>query len=239
MKLLILLAAILIMTSSLYADAPATQPAVRIVLVGDSTVNTGNGWGDGFKALLKPGVECIIAAKNGRSSKSFRDEGHWEKALASKANYILIQFGHNDQPGKGPERETDPATTFPDNLKRYIAEARSAGMKPVLLTSLTRRKFDANGKIKTDLADYVEATKRVAAETQVPLIDLNQLSIAYCEKIGEEACNALSPLDKEGKVDRTHLNAKGSEAFGRIVAEALARAVPELALSIQFDTKGD
>src|SRR5688572_11441405 len=84
------------------ADAPETRPAaVRIVLVGDSTVTEKEGWGPGFKALLADDVECVNLAVGGRSSKSYRDEAHWDKVLASKADYVLIQFGHNDQPGKG------------------------------------------------------------------------------------------------------------------------------------------
>ena len=80
-------------------------------------------------------------AQNGRSSKSFRDEGHWATALAAKGDYYLIQFGHNDQPGKGPERETDPATTFPANMARYVDEVRAIGATPILVTSLVRRTF--------------------------------------------------------------------------------------------------
>ena len=122
---------------------PATQPApkLRIVLVGDSTVTEKSGLGLGFKALLADDVECINTAQGGRSSRSFRDEGHWDKAVAIKADYMLIQFGHNDQPGKGPERETDPNTTYRENMKRYVTEARAAGMTPVLVTSLTAPEF--------------------------------------------------------------------------------------------------
>ena len=80
-------------------------------------------------------------AQNGRSSKSFRDEGHWATAIAAKGDYYLIQFGHNDQPGKGPERETDPATTFPANMARYVDEVRAIGATPILVTSLVRRTF--------------------------------------------------------------------------------------------------
>ena len=86
----------------------STTAKVRIALVGDSTVNTGGGWGTGFCALLTPQVECINLARNGRSSKSYYNEGLWKEALEKHADYMLIQFGHNDMPGKGPDRETDP-----------------------------------------------------------------------------------------------------------------------------------
>src|SRR5262245_33600096 len=123
------------------------RPAVRIVLVGDSTVNDEGGWGPGFRAAFGADVEVTNLAKNGRSSKSFRDEGLWQPALAAKPDYILIQFGHNDVPGKGPDRETDAATTYRANLARYIDEARAVGAKPVLVTSIVRRNFEPDGTI--------------------------------------------------------------------------------------------
>src|SRR5438094_895305 len=150
--------------------APSTQPAthrakIRIALVGDSTVQPSSGWGNGFAACLTGDIECLNFAKGGRSSKSFINEGHWKEALDSKPDYILIQFGHNDQPGKGPERETDPKTTFRENLIRYLDEAKAAGAKPVLVTSIVRRNFEAAGKIRADsLVPYVAAVRELAAE---------------------------------------------------------------------------
>src|SRR4051794_31505182 len=91
------------------AQNPA--PKVRIVLAGDSTTAVGSGWGPGFIKCLTPDVDCINMARGGRSSKSFIHEGLWKKSLELKPDYILIQFGHNDQPGHGADRETDPETT--------------------------------------------------------------------------------------------------------------------------------
>src|SRR5262249_34489549 len=104
----------------------ATKP-VKVVLVGDSTVADGSGWGPAFARRLGSGATCLNMARSGRSSKSYADEGHWKKALALKPDYVLIQFGHNDQPGKGPQRETKPETTYRENLTRYIDESRAAG----------------------------------------------------------------------------------------------------------------
>src|SRR5687767_2797294 len=99
---------------SLQTPSGASAPdPIHIVLVGDSTVTEGSGWGLGFREVLAVGARVTNTAQNGRSSKSFRDEGHWAAALAARGHYYLIQFGHNDQPGKGPERETDPETIFP------------------------------------------------------------------------------------------------------------------------------
>jgi len=212
-------------------DAPAAKPKIRIVLVGDSTVNDGGGWGYGLKRFLTGGAECTNTAANGRSSKSFITEGRWEKALALKGDYYLIQFGHNDEPGKGPDRETDPATTYPQNLARYVDGARAIGATPVLITPLTRRNFDksGNGKLSPSLAPYVEAMKKLAAERHVPLVDLHTRSVEYCEKIGPAETAKLNPAGKDGKPDTTHLNAQGRMVFARLVVEELRQAVPELA----------
>jgi len=222
------------------ADEPAAahaaaQETIRIVLAGDSTVAQGNGWGDGFAKCLDEGVVCINAARNGRSSRSFRDEGLWAKCLAAKPDYVLIQFGHNDQPGKGPERETEPDTTYRQFMKQYADEARAAGAVPVLVTSLSRRQWGDDGRIHSTLGPYVEVVKDIAATENVPLVDLHARSIALYEQLGREGCNELSPMDKKkpGEIDNTHLNAKGSAVIGPIVAEELARVVPDLAPHIR------
>ena len=141
-------------------------------------------------------------AQNGRSSKSFRDEGHWATALAAKGDYYLIQFGHNDQPGKGPERETDPATTFPANMARYVDEVRAIGATPILVTSLVRRTFSETepAKLTSTLGPWVEAVKRVAAEKRVPLIDLDASSRALCERLGPAETRALQSADRRRHV---------------------------------------
>ena len=212
-------------------NSPPATPKIRIVLVGDSTVNDAGGWGYGFKRFLTGEVECTNLAANGRSSKSFLAEGRWQTALALKADYYFIQFGHNDEPGKGPERETDPATTYPQNLARYVDDARAIGAKPVLVTSLTRRNFDksGNGKLSPSLVPYVAAMKKLAVEKKVPLVDLHARSIEYCEQIGPAETAKLNPTGKDGRPDTTHLNPAGRLVFARLVVEAVREAIPELA----------
>lgn len=202
---------------------------VRIVLVGDSTVTDGSGWGFGFKQYLGPGATCVNTAANGRSSKSFIDEGRWRDALALRGDYYLIQFGHNDEPGKGPARETDPATTYTANMARYVDEARAIGATPVLVTSLTRRQFDANGRIVANLDPYVAAVKAVAAAKRVPLVDLHQRSIELAEQLGDEAWAAMSPRAADGSIDRTHLNTRGSLRVAPLVIAELRARIPALA----------
>ena len=203
-------------------------PVVRVVLVGDSTVAEEAGWGPGFRRLTNSGVEVVNLAANGRSSKSFIDEGLWDKALAARGQYYLIQFGHNDEPGKGPEHETDPRTTYRTFMSRYVDESRAIGATPILVTSLVRRIFNADGTIKTTQTPYVEAVRAIAAEKRVPLVDLHAISLADAEHAGDDVWADLSPRDEKGEVDRTHLNAKGSDVVGRMVAEALVKFVPQL-----------
>jgi lysophospholipase L1-like esterase len=209
---------------------------VRIVLVGDSTVNNGGGWGPGFCALMAPNVECINEAANGRSSKSYYDERLWQKALAHHADYMLIQFGHNDQPGKGPTRETDPDTTYAANMRCYIEQARAAGARPVIVTSLSRRNYK-DGKLVEDLTAYANAAKRVAMEEDVPAIDLNAASTKLLETMTQEQADqfdAATHPDATAKgPDRTHLNPTGSAVFGRMVADSLARVCVELGPDIK------
>src|ERR1035438_8608500 len=183
-------------TVALALAAGAGQP-VKVVLVGDSTINDEGGWGPGFRDSFGPGVEVVNLALNGRSSKSFREEGHWTPALATKPDYILIQFGHNDVPGKGPDRETDPGTTYRENLARYVDEARAAGAIPVLITSIVRRNFTPDGKFQPDsLAPHVEAVRALAAEKHVPLMDLYALTLAQAEKLGPAGCDEIDARDR-------------------------------------------
>ena len=211
------------------AGAAAAQAAIRIVLVGDSTVTDDSGWGSGFRKLVSDRVEVINTAANGRSSKSFIDEGRWSDALARRGQYYLIQFGHNDEPGKGPERETDPGTTYRQNMERYVDEVRALGATPILVTSLVRRIYNDDGTIRTTQTPYVDAVRAIAKAKGVALLDLHAISREDAEHAGDEAWADLSPRDDKGAVDRTHLNAKGSEVVGRMVADALRAAVPALA----------
>jgi lysophospholipase L1-like esterase len=185
------------------ACAMAHSPAgkglapLRIILVGDSTVAPRNGWGPGFCADVDSAVTCVNLAKNGRSTSSYRAESSWAAVMdmlksnaAYSATYVLIQFGHNDQPGK-PGRSTDLATEFPANLRQYVVDLKSAGAKPVLITSLTRRTFQV-GRLKNDLVPWADATKKVAAEENVPLLDLNSESAAAVQKMGPVEANTLA-----------------------------------------------
>jgi pectinesterase len=245
MKLInsVVVAAISLLPFTLWAKDPVrsfTPGHVHIVLVGDSTVTDGAGWGKGYANAMKDDVEVINLSRGGRSSKSAIGEGMLKKALELKPDYLFIQFGHNDQPGHG-DRETDPKTTYKQYMTQYVEEARAAGVKPVLVTSLSRRKWERGGKkINPGLQPWADTVKEIAAEKNVPLIDLHARSIAEYEKMGPEGTVAISPVknadptnpnaDTTGaKLDGTHLNEKGGQLFGSIVAEELKKSVPDLA----------
>ncbi|UNK58726.1 rhamnogalacturonan acetylesterase [Pseudoxanthomonas daejeonensis] len=174
------------------AERPPVTPirASKIILVGDSTTAVQGGWGPSFCAdHVASFLACVNLARGGRSTYNYRAEGSWDIALHEMRGdayaggvYVLIQFGHNDQPGK-PGRSTDLATEFPENLRRYVREVRAAGAVPVLLTPLTRRQFK-DGVLIDDLAPWADATRKVAAELDVPLVDLHARSVAAVQGMG-------------------------------------------------------
>ncbi len=239
-------AALILSWTGLQAQVPRSAPPhiehVKVVLVGDSSVATGGGWGPGFCAHLTDDASCLDLAVDGRSTKSFLDEGLWKKALEEGGQFYFIQFGHNDQKDL-VKLHTDPETTFKENLHRYVRDVRDIGGTPVLITSLTRRNFD-NGKLIVDpLHEYAAATREVAAEDHVALIDLYQLSRALIEPMTQEQADqydatAHDDAKAEGATetipDRTHLNDLGKRTFGDIVAQATYDAVPALKPYLQL-----
>jgi lysophospholipase L1-like esterase len=229
------------------ATAAVRRPGtkVRIDLIGDSTQTDHAGYGRGFCANMTAEVDCVNMARGGASTQSFRMQGLWEKSLQTKPDYMLIQFGHNDvvipaRPGPDPNamptdggRAVNGSADYEKNLRQYVTEARAAGIKPVLITPLTRQYFEADGKIHSDQTEHSETMRRVAKEMNVPLIELQNDSIAYLEKAGEQAGHKYEITKKDATgatiYDKTHLNWAGSYVFGRMVAEGLGKAVPELA----------
>ncbi len=187
--------------------APPAQPirASKIILVGDSTVQSNSGWGGAFCAYhVTSFAACVNLARGGRSTSNYRAEGSWDLALAEmKApgfarTYVLIGFGHNDQPGK-PGRSTDLATEFPANMTRYIAEIRAAGAVPVLFTPLTRRQFK-DGRLDRDLDPWAAAIRKVGTETRTPVIDLAHASSAAVQAMGPVAANRFAQVPPPAEV---------------------------------------
>ncbi|MDQ1832732.1 rhamnogalacturonan acetylesterase [Massilia scottii] len=242
------------------AAGDAARPA-RIILVGDSTMATRSGYGDALCQRLRAQVACINLARGGRSSGSFRAEGRWDEVqallrdgAADSASYVLIQFGHNDQPGK-PGRSTDLVTQFPQNMARYVSEARALGGVPVLVTPLTRRSFKGQ-YLRDDLGPWAAQVRRVARESGAILIDLNRISADAVQAMGSAEADTLAQapppapnaalvtaattvaalpgaaIEPQGtpkiSFDRTHVGAKGAALFSGMVASELRRQIPAL-----------
>jgi lysophospholipase L1-like esterase len=240
-------------TESTTEAANARQAAIRVILVGDSTMATRSGYGDAFCARFTPQVECINLARGGRSTSSFRAEGRWDEVqrllkerAGYRATYVLVQFGHNDQPGK-PGRSTDFVTEFPVNMARYAHETKALGGVPVLVTPLTRRTFHGP-YLHNDLAPWADATRKAAAREHAALLDLNADSHAAVEAMGQAEADTLAvapppagaaaagpqdpnKLEPQGAAksafDRTHVGAKGADLFATMVEREMVRALPE------------
>jgi pectinesterase len=234
-----MVAAILVLShwSVLLANAQESQPApekryrTHIVLAGDSTVTDDAGWGKAFAACLVDGAKCTNLSRGGRSSSSFREEGLWQQALDLKPDWVLIQFGHNDEPGH-PGRENEPDKGYRANIEKYVDEARAAGIQPVLVTPISRRQWDKKRsdveRIDSSLARYAKVVKEIAAEKEVPLVDLHDHSIAIYESLGKAGCEIISPKKEGDQWDGTHFNAVGGNLFGSVVAMDCRSYIPGL-----------
>ena len=199
-----------------------------------------SGYGNALCARLQQ-VACINLARGGRSSMSFRAEGLWATVMAllgergenggRQKTLVLIQFGHNDQPGK-PGRSTDLATEFGPNMAGYVKEVKAAGADVVLVTPLTRRTFK-NGELDADLRPWAEAIIEVGAEQGVPVLDLNAVSHAAVAAMGQAAADTLA--EAPPRFDRTHLGPKGAALFSQQVMQGLLTLRPELAAARTVD----
>ncbi len=211
-------------------DKPDTPKTGKIVLglAGDSTVTYNAGYAAGLRAHCDKQLQIINRSRGGRTTVSFRKDGRWADILKIKPDYVMIQFGHNDN------GVMDDAT-YAKNLAQFVDEARAAGIKPILVTPVSRRYWQDDGTIKDDLGGKVAAMRRVAEEKKVPLMELHERAVDLYLKVGRKVSETwgLPKADpKDPKViilDKTHFNAEGSAAMGRVVADELKRVVPELA----------
>lgn len=210
-----------------------------VYLLGDSTVTDQRAepaasWGQMLPAFFGADVAIANHAESGETLKSFLTELRLDKALSAMrpGDWMLLQFGHNDQKAQWPQTHADPVHRYPAYLRAYIAEARARGVTPVLVTSPERRTFDAAGRITSTLADHVAAMRRVAEAEGVALIDLNADSRALYEALGP----ARAPLAfNDGGADRTHHNNYGAYLLARAVAERIKAQLPALAAYLAPD----
>lgn len=218
--ILLLVIILIVFTSCQPNEKPFT-----IYTIGDSTmankkaeVHPETGWCQVLPDFFDSLVTIRNHAVNGRSSKSFIDEGRWKAVLDSlkPGDYLFIQFGHNDEKDYDSTRYTKPFGTYSENLRMFVSNSREKGANPVLFTSIVRRKFDENGKLTDTHGDYPMATRKVAEELNVPLIDLQKLTKDWVNSLGDEPSKAMflwtEPNEKfpEGRKDDTHLCEKGA-----------------------------
>ncbi|KAK7049804.1 hypothetical protein VNI00_005234 [Paramarasmius palmivorus] len=211
---------------SLLSVVNAALIPTSFILIGDSTTAVTSGWGPGFcgesqrslASVLEPETPCFDDAKGGATTVSFLSDGSWDKAVAhikqevakNRRTLVTIQFGHNDS-----HRSTKEV--MHRDLTNMVQQIRDLKADPILVTSLVRRDFDANGKVVYDLEPWANVTTTVAKEQNTHYIDLHGASHEYCEAIGPAASHRLNPTS----ADTTHLNPHGMVVFGRMVADLI------------------
>ena len=229
------------------ADMPVFEPLIvpnpkarTIYLCGDSTVTDQGSepwgsWGQILPAFVRQGWAVSNFARSGLALKTFEGEGRLTRILEhlQKGDWVVIQFGHNDQKIAGEE----PANGYTRRLNEWIDKIRAKGAFVVLVTPVERRRFDektGEHQGKT-LADYAEAVKAVAEAKGVPFIDLNDASYRLHAKMGAKGSAKLQ-CNNKGKIDNTHHNVYGAYEMARIVAAGLAE-IPTIKEAIREQYK--
>ncbi len=234
-----------ILSLCLFAFALPAKKKIKIFLAGDSTISIKEtraypetGWGMPFVNFWDSSVTVVNRAKNGRSSKTFISEGLWKSIYdeASEGDYVFIQFGHNDESVEKKERYSTP-DTFRMNLVKFIKETKEKKATPVLLTPVSRRKFDKEGNASETHTVYSALVREIAKEQQVAFIDLDAKSQALYQQFGAEHSKLLflqlqpgeHPNYPEGKNDNTHFNELGARLIAEIVLKEVRNVKLELA----------
>ena len=235
----------------LFIGFGCTQQNITIHTIGDSTMankpnpeeNPERGWVQMLPLFFEKDVIIENHAVNGRSTRSFRDLGHWLPIYAKlkKGDYVFIQFGHNDGKITDSTRYTNPHSSYRNNLIRYVNEAREKGAIPVLFSSIARRKFNEQGVLLDSHGDYTLETRLVAQELNVAFIDLQYYTELLEESYGVEESKKLhlhfNPGENSylpnGLIDNTHLSVLGATEIARLAANQIKIKVPDLAQYIK------
>lgn len=223
------------------ANANAQTPT--LFLIGDSTCSDYSassyprtGWGTTISNYFDNNIVAFDnRALSGRSSKSFYDEGSWSGVLYSikSGDFLIIQFGHNDEKTTDPLRYTIPYTTYQEYLKKYIDEARAKGAYPILATSIYRNYWNGDGVTMNDShGDYPPAMRALATEENVPLVDAHLLSKTLFESLGKDYCTNQVFMNiaigeyptnyPDGRSDNTHLRENGANKISKEIADELS-----------------
>jgi lysophospholipase L1-like esterase len=201
----------------------ADENPVKVAIAGDSTVSNYRpggiiaGWGQEIKLFLNDSCKIENLAVGGRSTKTFIEEGRWSKLLAGNPRFALIQFGHNDSHAKDKPEATDANGNYMDFLRKYADDAKNASITPVFITPVHRRVFDKSGAPTTELKQYADAMKAIAAEKGVFCVDLYESSGKLFASLGE---SGTAPLFCKPE-DRSHFSPEGAYTIAKLVADAL------------------
>lgn len=215
--------------------------AARIFWAGDSTVKQNfymsfpqTGIGQAYGLFLKKNIRIENYAENGRSTKSFIDEGRLSDIdrKIKEGDFLYIQFGHNDEKPDAA-RHTESFGDYQENLKKFVEVARKHKAYPLFITSLYRRLFceDKKTLVANTHLDYPDAMIALAGKLDVPVIDLCTLSRKKIEEAGFETTKkwflhvpaGIYPNFPDGKEDNSHLQYEGAYRFSMIIAEEVAK----------------
>ncbi len=225
------------------------EDATTVFIAGDSTVTDQAqepyvGWGQVLPRFFNERVAVANYAESGRALYSFKSEHRLEKILSviKPDDYLLVQFGHNDQKDKSPG--SGPFTTYKNNLKFYVAQARAKGAHAVIITPMERRRWDGDKPLQT-LTDFAQAARDAAHEENVPLIDLHAMSLQFYAALGPEKSRAAFvhypantfPGQTEALKDDTHFNAYGGYELAKCVVLGIQKQVQDLAKLLAADVK--
>lgn len=219
------LASALVVVVTLLGVDQKEEQVPRFVLIGDSTMSEYplsraplSGWGEGLRNALQGRAIVANHAVPGSSTVSFSRD-YWENTLAQlkRGDFLLIQFGHNDE-GVSPERRTHP-WHYRHLLNRFVTESRKAGAVPVLITPIPRYQFSGGAVLDTH-APYADHMRCLASEMNVPLLDLAKLGANEMERHGEPSVRAWFMLNTDGQ-DTVHLTKIGAEKMAAIAERQL------------------
>lgn len=216
---------------------PVDVPTV--FLLGDSTVadqlrEPYASWGQMLTALFKPTVAVANHAQSGETLRDSLARRRLDKILSAlqPGDTVLLQFGHNDQ--KQQKDGSGNAQTYQAELRTHAQAILARGGVPVVLSSMERRNFDEQGRIKPSLTEYADAARAVARDMKLAFIDLNAMSQQLYAALGPERSQAAHPLNN-GKLDNTHHNNYGAMALARLVALGLRQAGVPVAAQLRDD----
>jgi lysophospholipase L1-like esterase len=215
---------------------------ITLYIIGDSTAANKQpkafpetGWGMELQPFFDANVKVDNRALNGRSTKSFINEKRWEAILTTikEGDYVLIEFGHNDEKIDKPEIGTT-LNEFKINLIKYIQETQAKKANPILLTPIARRNFK-NGVLTDTHKGYPNVVRKLADSLHIPLIDMQRKTEKLLTGLGDEPSKKLfNYVDSgnvnypSGKKDDTHLSPYGAKLVAGLVAEGVKETKTDL-----------